>query len=71
MQIGRLFPNNKALIITIINGLYGTSASMFTIFKLIYQAGVPLKTIFGVYTALSAFCFIRFGFDVDLISNQT
>ena len=62
MQIGRLFPNNKALIITIINGLYGTSAAMFTIFKLIYQSGVPLKTIFGVYAGLSLFCFIRFAY---------
>ena len=40
MQIGRLFPARRALIITIINGLYGTSAAVPTIIKLILRVGV-------------------------------
>ena len=40
MQIGRLFPARRALIITIINGLYGTSAAVPTIIKLILRLGV-------------------------------
>ena len=40
MQIGRLFPARRALIITIINGLYGTSAAVPTIIKLILRIGV-------------------------------
>ena len=59
MQIGNLFPKTRAIVITIINGLFGSSAFMFTLFKLFYEHGTTLKTIFTIYTVISLFCFIR------------
>jgi len=59
MQIGNLFPKTRGIVITVINALFGSSAFTFTVFKIFYENGTKLETIFTIYTIISLSCFIR------------
>ena len=54
-----LFPKSRGLVITLMNGLFGSSSGVYLVFKLLYQNGIPLSTLFIAYTILSLFCFVR------------
>ena len=51
--------NIRAIVITIINGLFGSSSFIFLIFKWLYEGGMTLKMIFTIYTIISILC-LRF-----------
>ena len=59
IQVANLFPSARGMVITFLNGLYGSSAGIFVLFKLIQPYGFPPQTIFTVYTLLSLGCFVR------------
>ena len=59
MQVGNLFPAGRGMVITILNGLFGSSSGVFLIFKMCYQNGISIQRIFVVYTFMSLFSFIR------------
>ena len=43
----------RGIVITIINGLFGSSSFIFLIFKWLYEGGMTLKMIFTIYTIIS------------------
>ena len=59
MPIGNLFPKVRAIVITVINGLFGSSSIVFVVFKQAYESGTTWKAIFLWYTLATLFCFFR------------
>jgi LAT3 family solute carrier family 43 protein 3 len=59
MPIGNLFPKVRAIVITVINGLFGSSSIVFVVFKKAYESGTTWKAIFLWYTLATLFCFFR------------
>ena len=59
MPIGNLFPKARAVVITVINGLFGSSSIVFVVFKGGYENGLTWKAIFLWYTLATLFCFFR------------
>ena len=49
----------RATVITIINGLFGSSSFIFLIFKWLYEGGMTLKMIFTIYT-ITSILWLRF-----------
>ena len=45
--------------ITLMNGLFGSSSGVYLVFKILYQNGIDLRTLFIAYTMLSILCFVR------------
>ena len=59
MPIGNLFPKVRAVVITVINGLFGSSSIVFVVFKHAYESGMSWKAIFLWYTLATLFCLFR------------
>jgi len=59
MPIGNLFPKARAVVITVINGLFGSSSIVFVVFKQAYENGATWKEIFLWYTLATLFCLFR------------
>merc|ERR1712130_91884 len=47
------------MVITFLNGLFGSSSCVFLLFKYCYESGISIQTIFIVYSVLSLFCLVR------------
>jgi len=43
IQVGNLFPKSRGMVITILNGLFGSSSGVFLLFKLCYQEGFSIQ----------------------------
>ncbi|XP_041065194.1 solute carrier family 43 member 3-like [Carcharodon carcharias] len=54
IQIGNLFGNNRATIITIFNGALDSSAAVFLLVKGLYEVRIPLKSMFLFISFLSS-----------------
>lgn len=56
MQVGNLFGSHRSTIITLYNGAFDSSSAVFLIFKVLYEAGVSLRSSFLV---LSVCCVVH------------
>lgn len=59
IQISNLFPSVRALVITLLNGLFGSSTFMFLLFKYLYTNGYSIQKMFLFYTIATSICYIR------------
>lgn len=58
-QLANLFPNNRGLVINLINGALNASLIMFTFVKIAYEHGYPLKWSFLLMSVLGPLMIIR------------
>ena len=61
-QTGNLFPKRRSSIIALISGSLDSSSAVCLFIKLAYDAGYSLKSIFLVYSSLTAYQLLRFVF---------
>ena len=55
-----LFPSIRALVITFLNGLFGSSTCVFLLFKYLYTQNIAeLPTMFLCFTFMQFICYIR------------
>ena len=55
-----LFPSLRALVITFLNGLFGSSTCVFLLFKYLYTHNIAeLPTMFLCFTFMQFICYIR------------
>ncbi|XP_041029918.1 solute carrier family 43 member 3-like isoform X2 [Carcharodon carcharias] len=54
IQVGNLFENKRSTIITLYNGAFTSSAAVFLLVKVLYEAGLSLMSMFLFITCLSS-----------------
>ncbi|XP_036966227.1 solute carrier family 43 member 3a isoform X1 [Acanthopagrus latus] len=59
MQVGNLFAAHRSTIITLYNGAFDSSSTVFLIFKLLYEQGISLRTSFLVLSFCSIIHLLR------------
>ncbi|NXH95891.1 S43A3 protein, partial [Pachycephala philippinensis] len=59
MQVGNLFGNYRSILITLYNGAFDSSSSIFLIVKLLYEHGLSLRAMFLFLAACSAWHLLR------------
>ncbi|NXB39477.1 S43A3 protein, partial [Eulacestoma nigropectus] len=59
MQVGNLFGNYRSILITLYNGAFDSSSSVFLIVKLLYEHGLSLRAMFLFLAACSAWHLLR------------
>ena len=62
LQTGNLFPKHRSSIIALISGSVDSSSAVCLFVKLAYDGGCSLKSIFLVYSSLTAYQLFRFVF---------
>ncbi|XP_061756090.1 equilibrative nucleobase transporter 1-like isoform X1 [Nerophis ophidion] len=58
-QVANLFPNNRSTVITLLNGAFGSSAVVFLIVKLVFEAGISHRASFLFLSACSIIHVLR------------
>uniref|UniRef100_UPI00398F84C9 equilibrative nucleobase transporter 1-like n=1 Tax=Pristiophorus japonicus TaxID=55135 RepID=UPI00398F84C9 len=59
MQVANLFGNKRSTIITLYNGAFDSSSVVFLLVKVLYEAGLQLRTIFLFISCLSVLHILR------------
>ncbi|XP_078390052.1 equilibrative nucleobase transporter 1-like [Cetorhinus maximus] len=59
IQVGNLFENKRSTIITLYNGAFSSSAAVFLLVKVLYEAGLSLMSMFLFITCLSSILLLR------------
>ncbi|XP_062851399.1 solute carrier family 43 member 3a [Trichomycterus rosablanca] len=59
MQVGNLFGTRRSTIITLYNGAFDSSSSIFLIIKVLYETGISLRTSFLFLSACSLVHLLR------------
>ncbi|XP_074132982.1 equilibrative nucleobase transporter 1 [Sminthopsis crassicaudata] len=59
LQVGNLFGKHRSTIITLYNGAFDSSSSIFLIIKLLYERGLKLRVSFFILCAFSIWHLIR------------
>ncbi|XP_072447429.1 equilibrative nucleobase transporter 1-like [Chiloscyllium punctatum] len=54
IQVGNLFGNKRATVITLYNGAFGSSAAMYLLVKGLYESGVSLRSMFIFISCFSS-----------------
>uniref|UniRef100_UPI0037E9A25A equilibrative nucleobase transporter 1-like n=1 Tax=Semicossyphus pulcher TaxID=241346 RepID=UPI0037E9A25A len=59
MQVGNLFPAHRSTIITLCNGAFDSSSSVFLLIKILYEQGISLRSSFLVLSLCSIIHLVR------------
>ncbi|KAI1887890.1 hypothetical protein AGOR_G00195150 [Albula goreensis] len=59
MQVGNLFGSHRSTIITLYNGAFDSSSSVFLIFKVLHEAGISLRSSFLFMSGCSVIHLLR------------